>query len=1523
MMNEPSSVVGDEQPAAPNQQQGMFAKFARKNLAKTKSAPDLVGKKNAIQAPSQQKKDERDDKKVKQMTANSIAQLEAELRRENEKLERLVERKKKRRSLKEKEVRGDLLPPLQDDDAATKKKKEDGGNGSLERMEEEDKKKRRSKKRASGESSGKSSSGAAHYISNLISSSKERKKEKREKKKERKDEKKAEKQRKKREKRSSSSSLGTPAANNNSTNVPKPSSYSLNSIQATKILRDANIDPATTARGTSFSTSTSTSLGGGGGAPPLAFGSGSSNSVRFRDPSSPLGSAKSTSAAAMPLSARAPPTNKTESGAAGAATSRGHRATMAPGVPLVLGGAGAADQLNQVDGDYMKKMARHELQAYQQSQGDETVLRRAIRNKYLLHVSVEAGHDDVVRFLVNNKKLKLNTPDAMGWTPLHCACAAGHVNIILFLLSKKRTNVQKVTSDGCTALHYLIRHFPDPFAPDYNELLEKYSDVANRLVSIGCDVNATNRNGETVLHYAAFRGKSTAVRYLLAHRDWDLDINATTNGSLDTVNALLESRAATNIVGINGTPLDIAKRQNDKRLVMALLKHKQKKEPSNYRMNRDDAQYLGYAYSSAGEDGDMDETTEAEFISDVEPEDSSRHRHRRNVLARTPTRDHTEREEEEELFFGSNKAVVVGHRQQQHHQHQNGSPMRPVAAFSSPWRRSLVLLESEKVAERTSRGQPTSTQSPSTREGNATRANRSYRASMHVSSPIRSLTSEWDLDPSPNAITSVSTEDRRLAKRKLSREERKQRRKSGGASRRQRSVSLNKQQQEKKRNDLRAQRSFSPRKDSSDDLSSPAEVEGKGKEKVDDYDHDHDHNNDVDVDKARAAAAAILKRRGNRAAGEQQFDMKPRWEEEQEQEEAQEDNDHDDKSSSSGTEEKQRQARERMRSREREIRKEDDEGQHNGSGERVIHVLDHTTASEDDRKTTTADDDDDDDDDSDGSDADNAKNNKKRSEANMRRVISFDDELARKKKNLLNKSAQSVTLDYAGGEAGKPSTKAKRAKKKRGGGKSEGEGGSRTKRAKKEKKKGSSTRTRSKKKENDDGEADKEKTSSATRKTNKQKKTGAKKGADDEKKIKAWLNELNLPAEYLRLFQQDGFDDMNTIQLITEEELADIGISKTGHRKRIMRWVKQNPASPVYSPRSARSSIAGDGLGSSEFYLTDPAEAARMMAAAAAAAGSGSASSIPATGGTMGSRLSSFTFSPYSPFAFIKARSAGAGGTGLADLNSPHSISIDSPKEERRKQQQQIQLQLKQQFNSPHSISIESPQEERARKLKLRSLQRNSLAAPLAATGRGSAFSTSSPLLSARGSKAADGDSAGPSLPPVRRKNRWVSGEETTTRPLSPLLRTQLDLEETQRREEEEERERRLYTTSPMASPRKVTIAATPAMMATSARRPEPHQIYVKNNIAPTSGSPLSPRKHQITAIPIPTTAASSGGSSSNHFLARTFSTSPSSSSSSSSSSSPSPSSSPTSFCTPSSPRLPAFTRKPLPRPPASTSTRS
>jgi hypothetical protein len=55
-------------------------------------------------------------------------------------------------------------------------------------------------------------------------------------------------------------------------------------------------------------------------------------------------------------------------------------------------------------------------------------------------------------------------------------------------------------------------------------------------LEIGAKLASCSSAGETALHLACY------------------------SGSLDTVNALLESRAATNIVGINGTPLDIAKR---------------------------------------------------------------------------------------------------------------------------------------------------------------------------------------------------------------------------------------------------------------------------------------------------------------------------------------------------------------------------------------------------------------------------------------------------------------------------------------------------------------------------------------------------------------------------------------------------------------------------------------------------------------------------------------------------------------------------------------------------------------------------------------------------------------------------------------------------------------------------------------------------------------------------------------------------------------------------------------------------
>jgi hypothetical protein len=389
---------------------------------------------------------------------------------------------------------------------------------------------------------------------------------------------------------------------------------------------------------------------------------------------------------------------------------------------------------------------------------------------------------------------------------------------------------------------------------------------------------------------------------------------------------------------------------------------------------------------------------------------------------------------------------------------------------------------------------------------------------MHVTTPIRSLYNDkWDIEPTAGRLNviSASNEERQLAKRLQRKSERSasQRRKSSSSSRRRRrSLSLNKSQELKQRDELRARLSFGPPRDSSDDLSSLDDVDvdkGKGKEKA--------HHDEVNVDRARAIAADISKRRG---IGDR-FDMKPRWEEDQDLDDVDEED--DDRDKSSGAEDGTKRAlRERMRSREREIREEKDD--EDGDGERVIRLHASQNASDDDDRKTTADDDGDDDgDDGDRTNVDRSKQDKMGE--TMRRVMSFDDQLTRKKKDVLDKSAQSVALE----DEATPSTKAKRSKTA-GGGKSEGEGtggnikGTKTKTTKKNSKQGNLDD------EGDDGApADVRKRHGTDGHRHRKK----KKDVDDEKKIKAWLRELNLPAEYLQLFQQDGFDDMKTIQLIT------------------------------------------------------------------------------------------------------------------------------------------------------------------------------------------------------------------------------------------------------------------------------------------------------------------------------------------------------------------------------------------------------
>jgi len=55
------------------------------------------------------------------------------------------------------------------------------------------------------------------------------------------------------------------------------------------------------------------------------------------------------------------------------------------------------------------------------------------------------------------------------------------------------------------------------------------------------------------------------------------------------------------------------------------------------------------------------------------------------------------------------------------------------------------------------------------------------------------------------------------------------------------------------------------------------------------------------------------------------------------------------------------------------------------------------------------------------------------------------------------------------------------------------------------------------------------------------------------------LRSMNLPSDiYLKLLVQDGFDNPQAFTLIEEHDLERIGITKRGHRRKIMHYVETN-----------------------------------------------------------------------------------------------------------------------------------------------------------------------------------------------------------------------------------------------------------------------------------------------------------------------------------------------------------------------------
>ncbi|GAA5879307.1 hypothetical protein JCM3774_006429 [Rhodotorula dairenensis] len=117
-----------------------------------------------------------------------------------------------------------------------------------------------------------------------------------------------------------------------------------------------------------------------------------------------------------------------------------------------------------------------------------------------IHYAAQNGHDDVVKWLVDEAGAMPDLEDAQGETPLHKAALRGHLDVCRFLLSRQ-VQVDAADNDGWTPLH--------------NASSRGWLDVARLLLTFAADPDAANRHGFTPLMNAASKGHLPLVHFLL------------------------------------------------------------------------------------------------------------------------------------------------------------------------------------------------------------------------------------------------------------------------------------------------------------------------------------------------------------------------------------------------------------------------------------------------------------------------------------------------------------------------------------------------------------------------------------------------------------------------------------------------------------------------------------------------------------------------------------------------------------------------------------------------------------------------------------------------------------------------------------------------------------------------------------------------------------------------------------------------------------------------------------------------
>lgn len=128
-----------------------------------------------------------------------------------------------------------------------------------------------------------------------------------------------------------------------------------------------------------------------------------------------------------------------------------------------------------------------------------------------LHVAVERGHVEIVRFLLASGA-DVQAETSMSFSPLHLACSLGHVDVAQTLI-EAGAETSKAAEQGITPLLIAVQH--------------GHADVVATLLKAGVAVSVAAANGIAPIHLAAAEGKLEILQDLCAAPD--LEVNQVTD----------------------------------------------------------------------------------------------------------------------------------------------------------------------------------------------------------------------------------------------------------------------------------------------------------------------------------------------------------------------------------------------------------------------------------------------------------------------------------------------------------------------------------------------------------------------------------------------------------------------------------------------------------------------------------------------------------------------------------------------------------------------------------------------------------------------------------------------------------------------------------------------------------------------------------------------------------------------------------------------------------------------------------